>query len=130
MASPQELLDRAKAAAAQAYAPYSNFRVGAVAVAPDGAEFVGVNVENAAYGSTICAEASAISAAASAGVRKLSTVAVACLDGPECFPCGNCRQLMREFEVDEVVVMGDDGPRTYALEHLLPHSFGPEDLGA
>ncbi len=123
------LLDRARRVADRAYAPYSRFRVGAVAVAPDGAAFDGVNVENAAYGSTICAEANAISTAAAAGVREIVTLAVGCLDADECYPCGNCRQLMREFGVRHVVVQGTGGRvRVVTLDELLPHSFGPESL--
>ncbi len=129
MSTPVDLLARARAAAARSYSPYSSFRVGAVVVATDGAEYEGVNVENAAYGSAICAEASAIAAAATAGVRTISTVAVAGLDAEECYPCGNCRQLMREFSVETVVVQDPGGaPRVHTLEELLPHSFGPESL--
>ncbi len=125
-----ELVVEARRAAEAAYAPYSEFRVGAIAVAADGRRFVGVNVENAAYGSTICAEAAAIAAAAAAGVRRIETVAVGCLDVAGCHPCGNCRQLMREFEVARVVVQdGEGGVREHSLEELLPHAFGPESLG-
>lgn len=127
--APTELVAAARAVAETAYAPYSRFRVGTVVIADDGRRFVGVNVENAAYGSTICAEAAAVAAAASAGVRKIDTVAVGCLEADECFPCGNCRQLMREFEVDRVIVQdGKGGAREYPFDDLLPHSFGPETL--
>ena len=123
------LLDQARRVADQAYAPYSRFRVGAVAVTRDGVEFIGVNVENAAYGATICAEANAITTAAAAGIRHLHTVAVGCLDADECYPCGNCRQLMREFGVSAVVVRTPDGEaREHSLEELMPHSFGPDSL--
>ena len=99
-------------------------------VADDGRQFVGVNVENAAYGSTICAEAAAIAAAIAAGVRRIDTVAVGCLAVTQCYPCGNCRQLMREFGVERVVVQdAEHGAREHSLEELLPHSFGPESLG-
>jgi cytidine deaminase len=125
-----DLVDRARRTAERAYAPYSRFRVGAVAVTPGGETFQGVNVENAAYGATICAEANAISTAAASGVRELATVAVGCLDADECYPCGNCRQLMREFGVSHVVVQGPGGRvRVHDLAELLPHSFGPESLG-
>ena len=124
------LLDRALEAAGAAYAPYSNFHGGAVVVADDGRTFVGVNVENSAYGATICAEANAISTAAGAGVRNIDTVAVACPDTDECYPCGNCRQLMREFHVRRVVVQDPNGGhRVHTLESLLPHAFGPDQLG-
>lgn len=128
--SVDELIVAARNVAEAAYAPYSNFRVGAVVVAEDGRRFTGVNVENAAYGSTICAEAAAIVAAATAGTRRIATVAVGCLDAAECFPCGNCLQLMREFGVGRIVVQNPaGGGRQYSLEELLPHSFGPETLG-
>lgn len=124
-----ELYEKAQSAAANAYAPYSKFRVGAVVVADDGRLFSGCNVENAAYGSGICAEGNAISSAAAAGVRKIETVVVACLDAGECYPCGNCRQLMREFDVDTVVVQDGKGSlRVHAFEEILPHSFGPDSL--
>ncbi len=123
-------MDDARLAAEGAYAPYSGFRVGAVVVAGDGRRFVGVNVENAAYGSTVCAEAAAIATAVAAGVRSIDTVAVACVEPVECYPCGNCRQLMREFSVKRVVVRDrDGGEREHTLDELLPHAFGPESLG-
>jgi len=126
-----ELVAAARDAAERAYAPYSDFQVGAVAVSADGRRFIGVNVENAAYGSTICAEAAAVAAAASAGVRQVDTIAVGCLAVAECYPCGNCRQLMLEFGVDTVIVQEPDGsPRVHTLAELLPHSFGPSSLGA
>ena len=99
----ESLMERARSAAEVSYSPYSSFRVGAVVVAADGAVYTGCNVENAAYGSSICAEANAISSAAANGVRTIDTVVIACLDGGECYPCGNCRQIMREFNVQRVV---------------------------
>ena len=126
----RRLLDKAAEAAQLAYAPYSGFRVGAVVVAEDGTETTGANVENAAYPATICAEGNAISSAIGGrGARRLTAVAVISPDGDECYPCGNCRQLMREFGVGELVVQGPDGaPRIHPLEDLLPHAFGPEHL--
>ena len=127
---PEELLAEARIVAESAYAPYSLFRVGAVGVAEDGRRFIGVNVENAAYGSTICAEASALAAAATAGVRSIPTIAIGGLDAAECYPCGNCRQLMREFGVTRIIVQDPQGGhRLHTLEDLLPHSFGPDSLG-
>lgn len=123
------LIELARETAERAYAPYSHFRVGAVVVGADGSEHVGVNVENAAYGSTVCAESTAITTAVSAGVRRIDTVVVASPDGEECYPCGNCRQLMQEFGVREVVVQdGADGYRVHSCRELLPHSFGPQSL--
>ena len=124
-----DLYQQARDAAEEAYAPYSGFRVGSVVVADDGRVFSGCNVENAAYGSGICAEGNAISSAAAAGVRKLETVVIACLDAGECYPCGNCRQLMREFSVETVVVQDGNGSlRKHRFDDILPHSFGPESL--
>jgi cytidine deaminase len=120
----EELIAEARAAAVNAYAPFSRFRVGAVVVVPDGTHYSGANVENSAYGSGICAEGSAISRAVSAGARKIDAVAVACIDADEPgYPCGNCRQLMVEFDVDRVVVDAPEGPREHTLEELIPHRF-------
>lgn len=119
-----DLLDEARRAAQRSYSPYSSFRVGAAVLTADGEIFTGANVENAAFGSSVCAEANAITTAVAAGARSLPTVAVACLDGDDCTPCGNCRQLMREFGVERIITPG----REYTLEELLPDSFGPEAL--
>lgn len=128
---PAELLAEARGAAADAYAPYSRFRVGAVVVASDGQRFRGANVENAAFGASVCAETNAISTAVASGARDLHTVAVACLDADDCYPCGDCRQVMREFGVERVIVQdGAGGTRVHTLEELLPESFGPESLPA
>jgi len=124
-----DLLDAARRVASRAHAPYSGFRVGAIAVAADGTRFEGVNVENAAYPATSCAEANAIAAAVTGGADRIAIVAVGCLDADECYPCGNCRQIMREFGVGHVVVQGPGGRlRIDTLADLLPHSFGPESL--
>ena len=125
--TPEELLEAARAVAEKAYAPYSRFRVGAIAVGADGNLYPGVNVENAAYPSGVCAEASAISAAATAGVRKIDTIAVACIDATredQAYPCGQCRQRLNEFRVETVIVAGPDGePRIHSFEELLPFGF-------
>ena len=129
MSDINDLYAKAREAASHSYAPYSRFHVGAVVVADDGRVFTGCNVENAAYGSAICAEGNAISTAAAAGVRKIDTVVIACLDAGECYPCGNCRQLMREFSVNTVVVQDGSGSlRTHDFSEILPHSFGPDSL--
>ncbi len=123
----KELLEAARTIAENAYAPYSNFRVGAAALGEDGNLYLGVNVENAAYPSGVCAEASAISAAATAGVRKIEAVAVACIDAvreDQSYPCGQCRQRLNEFRVDTVIVAGPEGePRIHSFEELLPFGF-------
>ena len=122
--SAEALVAEARAAAANAYAPYSRFRVGAVVVDEDGNHYTGANVENSAYGSTICAEGSAISRAVSAGARRIRTVAVSCLDSEEPgYPCGNCRQLMAEFGVRRVLIDAPGGPREHTLDELLPFGF-------
>jgi len=125
MTANEDLLEQARQAAARSYSPYSEFRVGAVAVAEDGSVFTGANVENAAYGSSVCAEANAIATAAGSGVRSIPTIAVVCLDGDVCAPCGNCLQMMREFGVERIIA--EDGEHSF--EELLPYSFGPEALG-
>lgn len=123
-----ELLSGAREAAEFAYAPYSNFRVGAVVVADDGRVFTGANIENAAYPASSCAEATAINTAAAAGVRKIDTVAVACIDADEvegAYPCGRCRQIMSEFNVENIIVTAGEGSevREHTLDELLPHRF-------
>jgi len=123
----EEMLEAARSVAEHAYAPYSGFRVGAVVVGDDGNLHHGVNVENAAYPSGVCAEASAISAAITAGVRKIEAVAVACIDATradQSYPCGQCRQRLYEFRVDTVIVAGADGePRVHSFDELLPFGF-------
>ena len=121
------LVEMARTAAENAYAPYSGFRVGAVVVAEDGSQFSGANVENAAYPASSCAEATAINHAVASGVRKIVTVAVACIDAPSVdasYPCGRCRQIMSEFDVETVLVSAGTGEhRTHTLDELLPHRF-------
>ena len=121
---------QAERIAGKAHAPYSGFRVGAVVLLPDGSVFEGCNVENAAYGASVCAEENAITTAVTSGATEIDTVAVVCLDGAPCTPCGNCRQVMREFGVRRVLLRDDDGSAVeFTLEALLPSSFGPEALG-
>jgi cytidine deaminase len=125
----EELLEQAAEAAEGSYSPYSHFRVGAAIVAGDGTVVTGANVENAAFGASICAEANAITSAIADGATSVSTVAVVCLDGEPCTPCGNCRQIMREFGVERVILRTPDGAaHPVSLEDLLPMSFGPEAL--
>ncbi len=119
-----ELIDRARNRAENAYAPFSKFRVGAVVVAADGTTYEGANVENSAFGSAMCAEATAIGNAVSNGIRKIDTVAVACIDADEPgYPCGNCRQLMVEFGVERILIDGPEGVVEYNLDDLIPHGF-------
>ncbi|MDX1686827.1 MAG: cytidine deaminase [Candidatus Promineifilaceae bacterium] len=114
---------------AHAYAPYSKFRVGAAVLAGSGRIYTGVNVENASYGLTTCAERVAIFKAVAAGERSIKAVAVCTESGVA--PCGPCRQVMREFAGGPVTVYlldADGQGRETTLEALLPDSFGPEDL--
>ncbi len=125
----ESLLEKAEDVAGRAHVPYSHFRVGAVVVLPDGSVFEGCNVENAAYGASVCAEVNAITTAIANGATQIDTVAVVCLDGAPCTPCGNCRQVMREFGVKRVVMRNSEGsPFERTLDDLLPMSFGPEAL--
>jgi cytidine deaminase len=123
-----ELVAAARSAAERAYSPYSRFRVGAVVVAESGEVFTGANIENAAYPSSNCGEATAIHTAVAAGVRKIDTLAVACIDAADvqgAYPCGRCRQIMSEFGVDTVLVAAGEGSeiREHTLDELLPHRF-------
>jgi cytidine deaminase len=126
-----ELLRRAREVKQRAYAPYSNFRVGAAVASADGHVFVGVNVENASYGLTMCAERNAIGAMAAAGVRS-EVVAVAVVgDGRDALtPCGACRQVIFEFGPHAMVYGSGDGGRPVRsrADELLPHGFGPKRL--
>jgi cytidine deaminase len=123
------LIDAARAAQGRAYAPYSNFHVGAALEAEDGTIFVGCNVENASYGLTICAERAAICAAVSAGVRRFRRAVLVSDTDPPAAPCGACRQVLAEFG-RELPIDGVGPRRTvrWTLAQLLPVAFGPEQL--
>ena len=124
------VMDAARDASRNAYAPYSNFRVGAAILTEGGQIYAGCNVENASYGLAICAErnAAAAMALANPGDREIRLVAVFSPDAAPCFPCGACRQVLREFGCKEVVVEEAAGLRSYPFDEILPYSFGPEDL--
>jgi cytidine deaminase len=124
------VMDAARDASRNAYAPYSNFRVGAAILTEGGQIHAGCNVENASYGLAICAErnAAAAMALANPGDREIRLVAVFSPDAAPCFPCGACRQVLREFGCKEVVVEEAAGLRSYPFDEILPYSFGPEDL--
>ena len=109
-----------------AYAPYSKFRVAAAALTADGRVFTGVNVENASYGLTICAERNAIAAAVGQGVRELRALVVVCSGDLSPAPCGACRQVLVEFPpAFEVRCYGRGGQELIARsDALLPHAFG------
>jgi len=122
--------EAAQAVHANAHAPYSRFLVGAALEAEDGRVFVGVNVENASLGLTICAERVALGAAIAAGARRFRRIVVVSQSTPPAAPCGACRQALAEFGVDLIVdaVNGPDA-RRWRLGDLLPDHFGPADLG-
>lgn len=119
------LLAAARAVMANAYAPASNFKVGAAVLAADGRMFVGCNVENASYGLTVCAERNAIGAAVAAGARRIVAVAITTGIEPPARPCGACRQVLAEFGADMRVLMsGTTGAVDETLlRELLPEPF-------
>lgn len=126
-----QLLTAARAARANAYAPYSRFAVGAAVLDAQGRIHAGCNVENAAYPQGVCAEAGALSAMVLAGSTRAVAVAVVG-EGPAWVtPCGGCRQKLREFCAGDVPILVADAQQVHAtmtLAELLPHSFGPENL--
>ena len=114
------LVAKAEAAARNAYAPYSRYLVGAIVVATDGREFAGVNVENAADPLGICAEKTALGAAATAGLKPGEIAAI----GITASPCGGCRQWLHEWRIPEVSFRRDDGTiATWAAGDLLPDTW-------
>lgn len=122
-------MDLAREFQARAYAPYSNFQVGAAVVTSDGTVFGGANVENASYGLSICAERSAAAAAVSAGHREFSDVYVAGPPDVSITPCGACRQFLSEFNpAMRVHCTRPDGVETTTLDAILPGAFGPKAL--
>jgi cytidine deaminase len=126
----ETVMEAARAASTRAYAPYSNFNVGAAILTGGGAIHSGSNVENASYGLSICAERNAATTMAYADPedREIELVAVYSPNTSPCFPCGACRQFLREFGCKEVVVDDGSGLRRYPFEQILPNSFGPEVL--
>ena len=125
------LFSTAKAVQARAYAPYSQFRVGAALLADDGVVYAGCNVENAAYPSGSCAEQGAISAMIAGGGRAIMALVVYGEGEELVTPCGACRQRIREFaEADTPIgIAGSAGIRArFSLSVLLPASFGPANL--
>ena len=127
----QALCQKAIAMLDMAYVPYSHFPVGAALLCKDGTVFTGCNIENAAYGDTICAERTAAVKAISEGHRT-DWVRLAVVGNSEdyCWPCGACRQMLYEFAPDlEVLVARKDHQFVkFPLRALLPHGFGPESL--
>jgi cytidine deaminase len=110
----------------RAYAPYSNFPVGAAGLTGDGRIVTGCNVENASYGLGLCAECGLVSALHGTGGGRLVAVAVVDGNGDPLMPCGRCRQLLWEHGGPEMLLDTSTGPRP--LSELLPDAFGPDDL--
>jgi len=126
----QDLIEVAKQYQARAYAPYSNYHVGAAVLAENGVIYGGNNIENSAYPSGLCAERVAIFKAVSEGNRKILGIVVVTHNAGS--PCGACRQVMREFgALDMPVILADEeGKIAYenTLDGILPRSFGPEGM--
>ena len=136
--SDEQLIEAARRAQADAYAPYSDYQVGAALLFDDGAIVTGSNVENASYGLALCAETNAVSKAMNDG-RRGGLVAVAVVgpldkgDGSPITPCGRCRQVLNELAAlggtdPEILCVGNDDVRRVTLSSLLPHAFGPDHL--
>ena len=127
----RELVERAFSMLERSYVPYSHFPVGAALLCADGTVFTGCNVENAAYGSTICAERTALVKAVSEGHRDdFTRLAVVGNSTEPCWPCGACRQMLYEFAPDLRVLAarGDGTFQEALLSELLPRGFGPKSL--
>ncbi len=125
----QFLIDLADEARRRAYAPYSRYRVGAALRTTSGRVFTGVNVENAAYPTGMCAERTAVFKAVSEGEREFEVIAVVTDNGGS--PCGACRQVLAEFGLDTVVLIGDGEKKLLkemTVAELLPGAFTPKDL--
>lgn len=118
----EKLTEVAWQAREMAYAPYSNFAVGAALLAADGRVFTGCNVENISYGLTNCAERVAIGAAVAAGAREFLTVVVVADTGVPISPCGACRQVLAEFGVGQVILANRAEFMEFSLEDLLPRA--------
>ena len=138
--SYEQLIENAIEARKMAYTPYSKYKVGAALLSSENKIIKGCNIENAAYGPTNCAERTAFFKAVSEGVKEFSAIAI--VGGLEnetdlfsgyAFPCGVCRQVMREFcdsKFEIVVARSTDDYKVYTLGELLPESFGPDNLKA
>ncbi len=125
----KELVAAAIQARSRAYAPYSNYRVGAAVLTASGKVFTGVNVENAAYPTTMCAERVAIFKAVSEGEQDFAAIAVVTSNAG--MSCGGCRQVMAEFGLDTLVFIADDQgniAHELTVHELLPGAFTPKDL--
>jgi cytidine deaminase len=126
----QSLIDLANEARRRAYAPYSNYRVGAALRSKSGRVYTGVNVENAAYPAGICAERTAVFKAVTEGEREFEVISVVTDNGGS--PCGSCRQVLSEFGLDTIVLIADGAGtllKETSVRELLPEAFGGRQLG-
>jgi len=125
-----QLVERARAVMQNAYAPYSDFLVGAALLAENGQIFTGCNVENAAYPAGICAERAAISAAVAQGQRRFVALVVSTLADVPASPCGMCRQVLEEFapELPVLSVTSSGAEARWTMTELLPAAFTPTSL--
>ena len=126
----EKLVALAKEAMKHAYAPYSQFQVGAALLAKDGRVFTGCNVENASYGATNCAERTAVFKAVSEGCREFEAIAIVASSGDHIPPCGICRQVLAEFMPEGKVILDSDekGMVTYLVRELIPLGFTAKDI--
>ena len=124
------LLEKALEAKAYAYAPYSQFKVGAAVLTQSGKIFTGCNIECASYGGTNCAERTALFKAISEGEREIKAIAVVSDNDEDTFPCGICRQVILEFGRNIQIVVGKPYQeiKIFSIEELLPNSFSGADL--
>jgi len=124
-----ELVAAARRARQQAYAPYSNFTVGAAVLCADGRIFGGCNVKNASFGATVCAERVALFGAVAAGCRQIEAIAIAGPGDEPLPPCGICRQVMAELAPGaDVIMAGEERRRATTVADLMPEAFGPGEL--
>lgn len=125
-----ELIETAINYQKNSYSPYSNFRVGAAVLTTEGEIYGGCNIEIVSFSPTICAERTAIFKAISEKKTKIRKIAIIG-DNEWTFPCGVCRQVIREFatkDLEVIIIKNKDEYKTYPLDEILPYSFGPEDL--
>ena len=120
------LMEKAKEVSEKAYAPYSNFRVGACVLAQSGNVYTGCNVENSSYGLSMCAERCAIANAISSGEKALAAIAIYSPNSIKCLPCGSCRQVIYEFQQDsevDIITRTNNGYEVHKINDLLPEAF-------
>jgi len=126
------LLNKAFEGRSRAYAPYSNFYVGAAVVMEDDSIYTGCNIENASYGATNCAERTAIFKAISEGHTNIKAIAIVGVENDYTYPCGICRQVIAEFAADDIQIVLGKNKKEYivkTLEEILPGAFTKKDLG-